>query len=92
MSYDEAVSQGLQLCRSRGYECQLKDARRTSKDIWKVRIDAYTGNARGHVHADYHAYSRELLKVDERVRRRKGEWDDDGHGHVRKRGHARHDD
>jgi hypothetical protein len=90
MSYDEAVHQGYALCRSRGYQCQLRNAHRTGHDVWKLQYDAAAGNARGHLSADYHAYSRELLKVDERVRRR--DHDDHGHGHGRGHGHARRDD
>ncbi|SET77674.1 hypothetical protein [Stigmatella erecta] len=94
MSYDEAVHQGYSLCRSRGYQCQLRKAHRTGNDVWKLQYDASVGNARGHLFADYHAFSRELLKVDERVRRRGKDWDGDDHGHGRGRGHghARRDD
>ncbi|WP_225408619.1 hypothetical protein [Stigmatella hybrida] len=94
MSYDEAVHQGYSLCRSRGYQCQLRKAHRTGNDVWKLQYDASVGNARGHLFADYHAFSRELLKVDEKVKRRGKDWDDDDHGHGRGRGHghARRDD
>jgi hypothetical protein len=92
MSYDEAVHQGYQLCRSRGYHCHLRNAHRTGNDVWKLQYEASAGNARGHLLADYHVYSRELLRVDERVARRDHGRDDDGHGHGRGRGHARRDD
>lgn len=100
MSYDEAVGYGFRQCQSRGYECQLKEAHRTGNDVWKVKFRAFAPGAKGHLHLDYHAYSRELLKVDEKVKARKDDhdhddWDDDdgrGHGRGKKKGHARRDD
>jgi hypothetical protein len=101
MSYSEAVDLGFGQCRSRGYECQLKEAHRTGNDVWKVKFRAFAHDAKGHLHLDYDAYSRNLLKVDEKVKARRDDddWDDDddhGHGHGRgrgkKKGHAKHDD
>jgi hypothetical protein len=103
MSYDEAVGLGFQFCRSRGYECQLQEAHMTGNDVWKVKFAAIASGARGHVHLDYNAYSRALLRVDEKVKTRKGDRDDDdddddrddddhGHGHGKKKGHGKHDD
>ncbi len=103
MSYDEAVSLGLGQCRSRGYRCELKDAHLKGNDVWKVKFQAFAPGARGHVHIDYHAYTRELLKIDEKVKGRRDrdddDWDDDrdwddhrGHGRGRKKGHAKWDD
>ncbi|MDY7227403.1 hypothetical protein [Hyalangium rubrum] len=100
MSYDEAVNLGFNHCRSRGYQCELKDAHRTGNDVWKVKFAAFASGARGHVHLDYHAYSRELLKVNEKVKGRNDhhdDWDDDdddgrGHGRGKKKGHAKRDD
>jgi hypothetical protein len=96
MSYDEAVGLGSQFCQSRGYECQLKEAHRTGNDVWKVKFAAFTPGARGHVHLDYDAYSRALLKVDEKVKAQRDDWDDDDHGHGhgrgKKKGHAKHHD
>lgn len=98
MSYNEAVALGNEFCRSRGYNCQLKEAHMTGNDVWKVKFRAYAGNAKGHVHLDYQAYSRALLKVDEKVKAqrddRDDDWgdDDDDHGHGKKRGHAKRDD
>jgi hypothetical protein len=98
MGYNEAVGLGSQFCRSRGYECQLKEAHRTGNDVWKVKFAAYAPGAKGHVHLDYHAYTRELLKVNEKVKAkgndRDDDWDDDdhGHGHGKKKGHAKKDD
>jgi hypothetical protein len=99
MSYQEAVSLGLEQCRSRGYQCELKEAHRTGNDVWKVKFHAYASGAKGHVHLDYHAHTRALLKVDEKVKARKhDDWDDDdredgrGHGRGKKKGHAKRDD
>ncbi|QRN98915.1 hypothetical protein JRI60_07755 [Archangium violaceum] len=98
MSYDEAVSLGLGQCRSRGYRCELKEAHLKGHDVWKVKFQAFAPGARGHLHLDYDAYSRALLKVDEKVKSKGDDWDDDddgrGHGHGRgkKKGHAKWDD
>jgi hypothetical protein len=98
MGYNEAVALGSEFCRSRGYECQLKEAHMTGNDVWKVKFRAYAGDAKGHVHLNYQAYSRALLKVDEKVKARRddrdNDWDDDDddHGRGKKRGHAKRDD
>jgi hypothetical protein len=92
MSYNEAVALGNDFCRSRGYECQLKEAHMTGNDVWKVKFRAYAPGAKGHVHLDYQAYSRALLKVDEKVKAKDGDWDDDDHGRGKKKGHAKRDD
>ncbi|WP_338863640.1 hypothetical protein [Myxococcus stipitatus] len=105
MSYNEAVDRGFGECRARRYDCRLKEANRTGRDIWKVKFFASAPGARGHLHLEFDAYSRNLLKVDEKVKARRGhdhddddddDWDDDDHRHGRgrgkKRGHSRHDD
>jgi len=95
MSYDEAVGLGYRHCQSRGYNCQLKEAHRTGNDVWKVKFAAFASGAKGHVHLDYHAYTRELLKVNEKVKAEKDDDDDDdgrGHGRGKKKGHGKHDD
>ena len=98
MNYNEAVALGSEFCRSRGYECRLKEAHMTGNDVWKVKFRAWAGNAKGHVHLDYQAYSRELLKVNEKVKAKgdrddDDDWDDgDGHGRGKKKGHAKRDD
>jgi hypothetical protein len=100
MSYEEAVDLGFGQCRSRRLECRLKEAHRTGRDVWKVKFHAFARDAKGHLHLEYDAWSRNLLKVDEKVKARRDDWDDDdwddGHGHGRgrgkKKGHARHDD
>lgn len=98
MNYDEAVGLGFQFCRSRGYDCQLKEAHMTGNDVWKVKFRAFAPGAKGHVHLDYQAYSRALLRVDEKVKAKGGghgddDWDDDdGPGRGKKRGHGKHDD
>jgi hypothetical protein len=97
MSYNEAVALGSDFCRSRGYECQLKEAHMTGNDVWKVKFRAYAPGAKGHVHLDYQAYSRALLKVNEKVKAKHDggddDWDDDDdHGRGKKKGHAKRDD
>lgn len=96
MGYDEAVGLGYRHCQSRGYNCELKEAHRTGNDVWKVKFAAYASGAKGHVHLDYHAYTRELLKVNEKVKAHKDHHDDDddgrGHGRGKRKGHAKHDD
>ena len=81
MVYDEAVSLSLQYCQGRGYGCQVHEAHLTGNNVWKVKLKV-GGGLKGHVHLDYDAYSRTLLKVNEKVKER--------HGHGR---HGRgHDD
>ncbi|WP_241759028.1 hypothetical protein [Pyxidicoccus parkwayensis] len=101
MSYNEAVDLGYGQCRSRRYECRLKDAHRTGNDVWKVKYEVFgPGPAKGHLHLDFDAWSRNLLKVDDKVKARRGDWDDDndwddddhGHGRGKKKGHAHRDD
>jgi hypothetical protein len=85
MHYDEAVSLGHGFCRSRGYECHLKEAHSAEGgDKWKVKFHVRAQGAKGHLHLDYDSYSRNLLKVDEKVKAR-----DDDHGHGR--GHGKKD-
>lgn len=82
MSYDEAVHLGLQYCQGRGYGCQVKEAHLTGKNVWKVKLRV-VGGLKGHVHLDYDAHSRTLLRVNEKVKERRGrghkgrDYDDD---------------
>lgn len=80
-------------CRARGYRCELKEAHLKGGDVWKVKFRAFAPGAKGHLHIDYQAYTREILRIDEKVKgRKKDGWeDDDGHGHGRgkKKGHSR---
>ncbi|MCY1033585.1 hypothetical protein OV207_19190 [Corallococcus sp. BB11-1] len=100
MNYDEAVRRGFEQCRSRGYRCELKEAHLTGNNVWKVKLRAYTHRAKGHLHLDYDAYTRNLLKVNDKVKGKGGgrddDWDDDddhrGHGRGKKKGHAHRDD
>jgi hypothetical protein len=87
MGYDEAVRRGFDQCRSRGYRCELQEAHRTGNDVWKVKLWAYAPGAKGHLHLDYDAYSRNLLRVDEKVKGGPGH--DHGPG---RHGHAHRDD
>ena len=78
MTYNEAVDLGFSQCRTRGYECRLKEAHRTGNDVWKVKFHAAAGpSAKGHLHLDFDAYTRNLLKVNEKVKARGGGRDDD---------------
>jgi hypothetical protein len=96
MTYNEAVNLGLGYCRSHGYECQLQDAHMTGNNVWKVKLAAFAPGAKGHVHLDYDAYSRSLLRVDEKVKAKKDGWDDDDdrddHGRGHGWGHGKHGD
>ncbi|MCY1039858.1 hypothetical protein OV208_00900 [Corallococcus sp. bb12-1] len=99
MNYDEAVRRGFEQCRSRGYRCELQEAHLTGNNVWKVKLRAYAQGAKGHLHLDYDAYTRNLLKVNEKVKGKGGgrddDWDDDddhGHGRGKKKGHAHRDD
>lgn len=88
MNYNEAVSLGFGFCRSHGYECQLQDAHMTGNNVWKVQFTAFAPGAKGHVHLDYDAFSRSLLRVDEKVKSKKeGGWGDDDRG-EHGRGHG----
>lgn len=75
MSYQEAVQLGVNFASSRGYNSQLKEAHMTGNNVWKVKLAVYRGDVRGHLHLDYDAYSRALLKSDEKVK------DHGKHGH-----------
>ncbi len=89
MRYDEAVGLGHNFCHSRGYECRLKEAHTAEGgDKWKVKFQVRTASAKGHLHLDYDAYNRNLLKVDENVKARKH----GGHGHGKHGKHGKHDD
>ncbi|WP_233583045.1 hypothetical protein [Corallococcus sp. CA053C] len=101
MSYDEAVHRGFDQCRSRGYQCELQEAHLTGNNVWKVKMRAFAQGAKGHLHLDYDAYSRNLIKVNEKVKGKGGgrddDWDDDddrghGNGNGKKKGHAHRDD
>jgi hypothetical protein len=97
MSYNEAVNLGFGFCRSRGYECQLQEAHMTGNNVWKVKFTAFAPGARGHVHLDYDAYSRSLLRVDEKVKAKGNRDDDDDddrdeHGRGHGWGHGKHGD
>jgi hypothetical protein len=91
MTYDEAVYLGASYAYNRGYGYHLKKAR-LAGDQWKVQLDVWTADAKGHLKLAYHAHSRALLKVNEKLKGSKGdkehkhgkwddnEWDDDHPG------------
>jgi hypothetical protein len=70
MTYNEAVNLGFEFCHSRGYQCQIQDARMAGNRVWKLKFNAIAPGARGHVSLAYNAYTRELLKVSEKVKAR----------------------
>nr|WP_240672556.1 hypothetical protein [Corallococcus coralloides] len=95
MSYDEAVRRGFDQCRSRGYRCDLQEAHLTGHNVWKVKFRVNGRGEKGHLHLDYDAYSRNLIKVHDKVKDKGGRgWDDDwdGPGRGKKKGHAHRDD
>jgi hypothetical protein len=77
MGYNEAVDRGQAECRARGYHCVLKNADLTGRNVWKVKFEAFAGDARGHLHLDFDAYSGAVLRVKEKVKDRGGR----GRGH-----------
>ncbi len=97
MDYREAVGRGTDECRSRGYDCGLKEAHATGNGRWMVKFAVYRPNAKGHLHLEYDAFSRALIRADEKVKAKGGKGhdrddDDDDDDHGRGRGHAKHDD
>ena len=95
MTFEEVVERGQAHCRSRGYECVLKEAYRPRRDVWKVRFGASTGSADGPVQLEFHAFTQELLHTSERLEERdKGlrfsgpERKRREEGHVHQAGHA----
>ncbi|NOK07741.1 hypothetical protein HNS30_01585 [Corallococcus exercitus] len=95
MGYDEAVRRGFDQCRARGYRCELQEAHLTGNDVWKVKFRVDGRGEKGHLHLDYDAYSRNLIKVNDKVKDKGGHWDDDdwdGPGRGKKKGHAHRDD
>ncbi|HLL52610.1 MAG TPA: hypothetical protein VK447_03630 [Myxococcaceae bacterium] len=77
MGYNEAVERGQAECRARGYNCVLKKADLTGRNVWKLKFDVFAGESRGRLHLDLDAYSRAVLKVNEKLK-----------GHGRGRGHG----
>ncbi|NNB84311.1 hypothetical protein HJC10_09865 [Corallococcus exiguus] len=94
MNYDEAVRRGFDQCRSRGYRCDLQEAKLTGNNVWKVKFRVDGRGEKGHLHLDYDAYSRNLIKVNDKVKDKGRDWDDDwdGPGRGKKKGHAHRDD
>ncbi len=56
---------------------RLRVATLTGNNIRKVRFAAFALGARGHVHIDYDAYPRSLLRGDGKVKAKRDGWDDD---------------
>jgi hypothetical protein len=64
MTRDEAITRGLQICRERGFTCDLVAVAR-SGDIWLVDFDARRGYLRGPLHLGFEAWTRDLVALDE---------------------------
>jgi hypothetical protein len=97
MTYDEAVQLGSGYARSRGFEYRLDRAQLEGHRAWKLRFDVRTREARGELELAYDAYSRALLKADEKLRPDHGRGDDHDdddrhHDNGRHRGRDKHGD
>lgn len=87
MSYDEAVSRALDYAHSRGFASRVKKAHLTGNDVWKVKLEVVRADAKGKIHIDLDAYSREVIRAQEHVKFKKpkhhkkkyvrGDWDED---------------
>lgn len=71
MNYDEAVHRALDYARVRGFEAEVKEAHLTGNDIWKVKLDVVRPDAKGKLHVELDAYSREVLRAQEHVKYKK---------------------
>ena len=95
MSYQEAINAGLSYAHQRGYDAHVKQAHLTGNDIWKVKLGVSRPNASGKLHLEFDAYSRSLIKADEKVKARHGkhsrdrddDQDDDDDDDERQQGH-----
>jgi hypothetical protein len=81
MTYNEAVQLGLSYAHQRGFNANVQEAHMTGNQVWKVKLNVFRGPESGKLKLDYDAYSRALLRADEKVKVR-------GHGHK----HASWDD
>lgn len=77
MSYDEAVHMATQYAAARGYSSYVKKAHLTGNDVWKVKLQVRRADARGKLHVDFDAFSREVIRAQENVKYRKHARDDD---------------
>ncbi|MFL5321540.1 MAG: hypothetical protein ACJ790_17895, partial [Myxococcaceae bacterium] len=69
---------------SRGFSSNVKEAHlERNNSQWKVHLAVFRGESRGWMHLEYDAYSRGLLRAEEKVK------DHHGHGHH---GEGRWDD
>jgi hypothetical protein len=84
MTQDEAIYMGSDYCRGRGFNCGLKEVHQTGNGIWKVKFEVARADTRGHLHLEYDAYSRALVKADEKVKNhgKHHGHDDDDHGRT----------
>lgn len=91
MTRNEAVDYAFGECRSRGLDCRVKDTDlKHGGDVWKVKMRAYGHGRKGHLHLEYDAWSRRLLRADSNLhawRRHTpprwghdDDWDDDNDG------------
>ncbi|MBX5480768.1 MAG: hypothetical protein IRZ16_02800 [Myxococcaceae bacterium] len=69
MTYNEAVNRARDYASSRGYRVvAIEDAHLTGNDVWKVRVEVERPGVRGKIHLDYNAWSRALIRADEKVK------------------------
>jgi hypothetical protein len=88
MSYDEALALGSRYAESRSLAYRIKDADLERKRIWKLKFEVWRRHARGHLRLEYDAYSRALLRAEEKIsdkRDRDGDDDDDDDDDDRRR-------
>jgi len=68
MGYNEAVDRGFGECRARGLVCELQEAHPAAGgDVWRVNLRIVGPELRGHLHLEYGAWNRQLLRADQRV-------------------------
>jgi len=67
MNSDEATRRGYEFCRSRRYDCRLRDADLAGGRVWKLNFDVL-GEPHGHVHLEFDAHSHAMIEVNENVR------------------------
>lgn len=64
MASDEAIRRGTDYCRARNYGCRLLDVD-LAGNVWRVNFDAVSPFARGRLHLEFDALSRNLIRVAE---------------------------
>lgn len=78
MRRNEAIDLGLRHCAARGYACRLDEAELDDKRKWELKFKV---PGRGKVKFEFDAWSRELIKVEEKFKRHRRHDDDDDDDH-----------